>query len=73
MPKNAEKCRKMPKNAEKFICEECDFKCCNIKYYYRYLFTRTYNMLTNAYLRLLKCLLMLTPKKPQKKPQKIYF
>ena len=46
----------MPKNAEKFICEECDFKCCNIKYYYRYLFTRTYNMLTNAYLRLLKCL-----------------
>jgi len=62
MPKNAEKRRKTPKNAEKFICEECDFKCCNIKYYYRYLFTRTYNMLTNAYLRLLKCLLMLTPK-----------
>ena len=25
--KNAEKCRKMPKNAEKYVCEKCDFRC----------------------------------------------
>ena len=40
--------KKTPKNAEKFICEECDFKCCKKSDYNRHLSTRKHKILTNT-------------------------
>ena len=38
---------KTPKNAEKFICETCDFKCSKQSDFNRHLFTRKHKILTN--------------------------
>ena len=38
----------MPKNAEKYICEKCDFKCSKLSNYNKHLSTRKHIMLTNA-------------------------
>ena len=43
-----EKMPKMPKNAEKFICEICDFKCSKQSNYTKHLLTRKHKMLTNV-------------------------
>ena len=40
--------KKMPKNAEKFICEICDFKCCKLSNYNAHILTRKHKMLTNT-------------------------
>lgn len=37
-----------PKNSKKFICNHCDFKCCNKQDYNRHLSTRKHNILTNV-------------------------
>ncbi len=37
-----------PKNANIFICENCDFKCCKKSDYDRHLITRKHQMLTNV-------------------------
>ena len=37
-----------PKNANIFICENCDFKCCKKSDYDRHLITRKHKMLTNV-------------------------
>jgi len=37
----------MPKNAEKFICENCNFKCCKLSNYNAHILTRKHKMLTN--------------------------
>ena len=37
-----------PKNAEKFCCETCDFKCCKNSEYIRHLATSKHKLLTNA-------------------------
>ena len=39
---------KTPKNAEKFICEECDFKCSKQSDYNRHLSTRKHQMIING-------------------------
>ena len=39
---------KMPKNAEKFVCEICDFKCSKQSNYTQHLLTRKHKMLTNV-------------------------
>tara|TARA_Y100000991_G_scaffold191988_1_gene159239 strand:+ start:1599 stop:2474 length:876 start_codon:yes stop_codon:yes gene_type:complete len=36
-----------PKNAEKFICEKCDFKCCKKSDWTRHITTRKHKMITN--------------------------
>tara|TARA_Y100000992_G_scaffold269666_1_gene209510 strand:+ start:7678 stop:8553 length:876 start_codon:yes stop_codon:yes gene_type:complete len=36
-----------PKNAEKFICEKCDFKCCKKSDWTRHIATRKHKMITN--------------------------
>ena len=36
-----------PKNPSTFICETCDFKCCNKKDYKRHLLTNKHNMMTD--------------------------
>ena len=36
-----------PKNAEKFICENCDFKCCKKSDWTRHIATRKHKMITN--------------------------
>jgi hypothetical protein len=41
--------KKNPKNPNEFICEECNFKCCNKKDYNRHLSTRKHKLLTNTY------------------------
>jgi hypothetical protein len=38
----------MPKNAEKFVCSICDFKCCKISNYNAHISTRKHNLLTNV-------------------------
>ena len=38
----------MPKNAEKIICEICDFKCSKISNYNIHILTRKHKMLTNV-------------------------
>jgi len=38
----------MPKNAEKIICEICDFKCSKISNYNTHILTRKHKMLTNV-------------------------
>ena len=38
----------MPKNAEKFVCEKCDFKCCKLSNYNTHIQTRKHKMLTNV-------------------------
>ena len=38
----------MPKNAEKFVCIFCDFKCCKISNYNSHILTRKHKMLTNV-------------------------
>ena len=42
-----EKCQKMPKNAEKFVCEHCDFKCSKHYDYNIYVLTRKHKMMTH--------------------------
>ena len=39
---------KMPKNAEKYICKECDFKCSKYSNYNTHLSTRKHQMITNG-------------------------
>jgi hypothetical protein len=39
--------KKTPKNAAKFICKTCDFKCCKESEYNRHLLTRKHKILTN--------------------------
>jgi len=41
--------RKMPKNAEKFYCKECDFICCKKSNYDKHITTRKHKILTNTY------------------------
>ena len=41
--------KKNPKKPNEFICEECNFKCCNKKDYNRHLSTRKHKLLTNTY------------------------
>jgi len=38
---------KMPKNAAKFICNICDFKCCKESEFTHHLLTRKHKFLTN--------------------------
>ena len=38
--------QKTPKNAFKFICESCDFKCCNKKDFKRHMSTDKHKMMT---------------------------
>lgn len=38
---------KMPKNAEKYICEDCDFQCSKLSNYNTHLSTRKHKMITN--------------------------
>lgn len=38
---------KMPKNAENFICELCDFKCCKYSNYISHLYTRKHKLAEN--------------------------
>ena len=39
---------KMPKNAEKYYCKECDFTCFKLSNYNKHLSTRKHKMLTNV-------------------------
>ena len=39
----------MPKNAEKFYCNECDFVCCKKSNYDKHITTRKHKILTNTY------------------------
>ena len=39
---------KMPKNAEKYICEECNFKCSKLSNYNTHLLTAKHKMITNG-------------------------
>ena len=39
--------KKMPKNAEKFLCKECDFKCCKQSNYIKHSLTAKHKMITN--------------------------
>ena len=39
--------KKTPKNAYKYICEKCDFKCCKLSDYNRHLTTLKHKMMTN--------------------------
>ena len=39
---------KMPKNAKKFVCELCDFKCSKQSNYTKHILTRKHQMLTNV-------------------------
>ena len=41
--------KKMPKNAEKFICEKCDFNTSKSSNYEKHLLTRKHKILTNTY------------------------
>ncbi len=41
--------QKMPKNAEIFICEKCDFTCSKQSNYAKHLLTRKHKILTNTY------------------------
>ena len=51
----AKKCqKKMPKNAEKFYCENCDFGCSKESNYTQHLNTLKHKRLTNANKRLIK-------------------
>ena len=38
----------MPKNAEKYYCKDCDFKCSKLSNYNQHLSTRKHKMLTNV-------------------------
>jgi hypothetical protein len=38
----------MPKNADKFICDVCDFKCCKISNYNTHILTNKHKMLSNV-------------------------
>ena len=38
---------KMPKNAEKYVCENCDFKCSKLSNYKSHLLTAKHKMMTN--------------------------
>ena len=38
----------MPKNADKFICEVCHFKCCKSSNYNAHVLTNKHKMLTNV-------------------------
>lgn len=40
--------KKMPKNAEKYYCKDCDFKCSKLSNYNQHLSTRKHKMLTNV-------------------------
>ena len=40
--------KKTPKNAWKYCCEDCDFKCCKLSEWNRHLSTRKHRMLTNV-------------------------
>jgi len=40
---------KMPKNAEKYVCEKCDFKCSKKSNYSSHLMTAKHKMITNDY------------------------
>ena len=44
----------MPKNAEKFYCEKCDFGCSKKSNYDKHLLTRKHKILTNTYEMALK-------------------
>ena len=55
---------KTPKNAEKYICEDCDFKCSKQSDYNRHLSTAKHKILTNANWE--------NAKKRQKTPKNIY-
>ena len=50
---------KNPKNPFEYICESCDFKCCNKKDYGRHLLTAKHKMMTNSDIKPQK-----TPKNP---------
>ena len=39
---------KMPKNAKKYICEPCNFKCSKLSNYETHILTAKHKMLTNA-------------------------
>jgi len=39
--------KKIPKNAEKFLCKECDFKCCKQSNYIKHSLTAKHKMITN--------------------------
>ena len=39
---------KTPKNANKYVCEPCDFKCCKLCDYDRHIHTRKHEILTNT-------------------------
>ena len=38
----------MPENAEKYICEDCNFKCFKISNYNTHILTRKHKLLTNV-------------------------
>ena len=40
--------KKMPKNAEEYYCEKCNFTCCKFSNYNKHLSTRKHKMLTNV-------------------------
>ena len=44
----------MPKNAEKYYCENCDYKCSKLSNYNKHLSTRKHQILTNTYTGLTK-------------------
>jgi hypothetical protein len=39
---------KMPKNAEKYVCEDCNFKCSKLSNYNTHLLTAKHKMITNG-------------------------
>lgn len=45
----------MPKNAEKFYCNECDFECSKKSNYDKHLTTRKHKLLTNTYKKMHEC------------------
>ena len=44
----------MPKNAEKYICEECNFKCSKLSNYNSHILTAKHQILTNTYTKMPK-------------------
>ena len=40
--------KKMPKNAEEYYCENCNFSCSKLSNYNKHLSTRKHKMLTNV-------------------------
>jgi hypothetical protein len=40
--------KKMPKNAQIYICEICEFECCKLSNYNAHILTRKHKILTNT-------------------------